>query len=81
MAAENSLQSVALKWHEAWSVGKDPSNARRILRRLELNVFNQIGSKPMNSITAPMLMAMVKKIESVENSPLEIAKRAFSTSG
>ena len=81
MAAENSFRAVALKWHETWLVGKDPSNAKRTLRRLELNVFNQIGSKPINSITAPMLVAMVKKIESGANSPLEIAKRAYSTCG
>ncbi len=81
LAAENSFQAIALKWHETWAVGKEPSHARRILRRLELNVFNEIGSKPITSITAPMMVAMVKKIESGENSPLEIAKRAYSTCG
>ena len=61
MASENSFQAVAMKWHETWAVGKEPSHVRRILRRLELNVFKQIGSRPINSITAPMLVAMVKK--------------------
>ena len=81
IASENSFQAIALRWHETWAVGKEPSHARRILRRLELNVFKQIGDKPITSITAPMLVAMVKKIESGENSPLEIAKRAYSTCG
>lgn len=81
IASENSFQAIAMKWHETWAVGKEPSHARRILRRLELNVFKQIGDKPITSITAPMLVAMVKKIESGENSPLEIAKRAYSTCG
>jgi len=81
IAFENSFQAVAMKWHETWAVGKEPSHVRRILRRLELNVFKQIGHKPITSITAPMLVAMVKKIESGENSPLEIAKRAYSTCG
>lgn len=81
VSAENSFQAIALKWHETWAVGKEPSHVRRIWRRLELNVFKQIGDKPIASITAPMLVAMVKKIESGENSPLEIAKRAYSTCG
>ena len=81
MASENSFQAVAMRWHETWAVGKEPSHVRRILRRLELNVFKQIGNKPINTITAPMLVAMVKKIESGENSPLEIAKRSYSTCG
>ena len=81
MAAENSFKAVTLKWYETWSVRKDPSNARRILRRLELKVFNQIGTKSINSITAQMLVAIVKKIESGENSPLEIAKELIQLVG
>jgi integrase len=81
VATENSFQAVALKWHETWAVGKEPSHVKRILRRLELNVFKRIGDKPIASITAPMLVAMVKKIESGENSPLEIAKRAYAACG
>ncbi len=81
IASENSFQAIAMKWYETWAVGKEPSHARRVLRRLELNVFKQIGDKPIASITAPMLVAMVKKIESGENSPLEMAKRAYATCG
>lgn len=79
MASENSFQAVAMKWHETWAVGKEPSHVRRVLNRLEANVFKEIGPKPINSITAPILVAMTKKIESGENSPLEIAKRSYST--
>ena len=80
-ATENNFQAIALKWHETWAVGKEPSHAKRVLNRLEKNVFKQIGHKPVSEITAPMLVAMVKKIESGENKPLEIAKRAYSTCG
>ena len=81
LAAENSFKAVALKWHETWAVGKEPTHVKRVLSRLDSNVFREIGSKPIASITAPMLVAMVKKIESSENSPLEIAKRAYATCG
>ncbi|QWE17083.1 integrase arm-type DNA-binding domain-containing protein [Polynucleobacter sp. AP-Nino-20-G2] len=81
VAIGNSFEAVALKWHETWAVGKEPSHVKRVLSRLRANVFKEIGSKPITSITAPMLVAMVKKIESGENNPLEIAKRSFSTCG
>ena len=80
-ATENNFQAIALKWHETWAVGKERSHAKRVLNRLEKNVFKQIGHKPVSEITAPMLVAMVKKIESGENKPLEIAKRAYATCG
>ena len=79
IASENNFEAVAIKWHETWAVGKEPSHVRRVLSRLKANVFKEIGGKPISSITAPMLVAMVKKIESGENSPLEIAKRSYST--
>ena len=79
IASENGFEAVAIRWHETWAVGKEPSHVRRVLSRLKANVFKEIGGKPISSITAPMLVAMVKKIESGENSPLEIAKRSYST--
>jgi integrase len=81
LAIENTFQAIALKWHETWSVGKEQSHSKRVLNRLEKNVFKQIGHKPVSEITAPMLVAMVKKIESGENKPLEIAKRSYATCG
>jgi integrase len=81
LISENSFKAIALKWHETWAVGKEPSHVKRILNRLEANVFKEIGHLPINAITAPILVAMVKKIESGKNRPLEIAKRAYSTCG
>lgn len=81
LAEENSFQSVAMKWHKQWAVGKEPTHVQRVLNRLNTNVFKEIGHKPIGSITAPMLVAMVKKIEAGENSPLEVAKRSYSTCG
>jgi hypothetical protein len=41
---KNDFKSVALRWHKAWAVGKDEKHAAKVLRRLELNVFPEIGS-------------------------------------
>lgn len=81
VASENSFQAVAMKWHETWAVGKDHSHVKRVLSRLKANVFNQIGDMPITAITPPMLVSMVKKIESGITEPVEIAKRSYSTCG
>lgn len=32
---QNDFKSVALRWHKAWSAGKDEKHAAKVLRRLE----------------------------------------------
>ena len=76
---KNDFKSVALRWHKAWAVGKDEKHAAKVLRRLELNVFPEIGSMPIHTITAPLLIKMAQKI--VKRGAIDIAKRAYSTSG
>jgi integrase len=50
-----------------------------VLRRLEADVFPEIGRRPVAAITAPMLVAMAKKIEA--RGALDIAKRSLQTCG
>ena len=76
---KNDFKSAALRWHKAWSVGKDKKHAAKVLRRLELNVFPEIGSMPIHTITAPLLIKMAQKV--VKRGAIDIAKRAYSTSG
>lgn len=76
---QNDFKSVALRWHKAWSVGKDEKHSTKVLRRLEQNVFSEIGSMPIHTITAPILIKMAQKV--VKRGAIDIAKRAYSTSG
>jgi integrase len=76
---QNDFKSIALRWHKAWSVGKDEKHAAKVLRRLEQNVFPEIGSMPVHTITAPMLIKMAQKI--IKRGAIDIAKRSYSTSG
>ena len=75
----NDFKSVALRWHTAWAIGKNEKHQERVLRRLEHNVFPEIGSMPIQSITAPMLIKMAQKI--VKRGALDVAQRAYSTAG
>ena len=75
---KNDFKSAALRWHKAWSEGKDPVHAKKALRRLEQNVFPEIGSLSIKDITAPMLVRMAKKI--TKRGAIDIAKRSYATS-
>lgn len=79
LAAENSFESVARLWWNHWKPGRTARHADYVIRRLEADIFPMIGTKSINSITAPILLMTIKKIES--RGALDIAKRALSTCG
>ncbi len=76
---KNSFESVARLWWDNWKPTRTERHARYIMVRLETDIFPIIGKKPLNEITAPMLVTIIKKIES--RGALDIAKRALSTCG
>ena len=63
LAAATSFEAVAREWHTNYSPSWVPSTAARILRTLEKDVFPAIGGKPIADITAPALLAVLRKIE------------------
>ncbi len=79
MAKENSFESVARLWWDNWKTARTERHARYVMVRLEADVFPVIGKKPINEVTAPMLVMVIKKIEA--RGALDIAKRALSTCG
>ncbi|MFP3656371.1 tyrosine-type recombinase/integrase, partial [Burkholderia sp. SIMBA_052] len=44
--AENSFEAIAREWHSKYAPSWSESHADRILRRLEVDAFPWIGSKP-----------------------------------
>ena len=63
LAAASSFEAVAREWHEKFSRTWTPLTGARILQRLEADVFPAIGKKPIAEITAPILLACLRKIE------------------
>lgn len=63
LKAENSFKSVAREWHakrlETWSA----DHGRRILQSLETDVFPFIGGKPIAELSAPEILAVLRRIE------------------
>ena len=79
IALGHNFAAVAMAWWEHWSGARSPRHADYVKRRLEADVLPEIGQLPVAEITAPKLLAMVRKIES--RGALDIAKRSMQTCG
>lgn len=77
--AATTFELVGREWYanqkEAWA----EKHGTNILRRLEADVFPEIGSRPIKEITPSELLAMLRKIE--KRGALELARRATQTCG
>jgi integrase len=78
-AADNSFAAVARAWWLHWKPARSPRHAEYVIRRLEADVFPEIGSRSISGLEAPDLVRMVKAIEA--RGVLDIAKRALQTTG
>lgn len=79
VAAENSFEAVARLWHKSWSKTRTNKHSDQVLRRLELDVFPQIGFMPINEIKATHIVAIAKKVEA--RGANDLARRAIQISG
>lgn len=77
--AANSFEVVAREWFDRYSTNWAKSHAQKIIRRLELDLFPWIGARPIADITAPELLAALRRIEA--RGALETAHRALQNSG
>jgi integrase len=79
VADANSFQAVAGAWLAHWRVEKTERHAETTRRRLEANVYPQLGGMPIDSVMAPDLVVMVKAIEA--RGVGDLARRALETCG
>ena len=77
--ASDSFETVAREWHGKKSTAWSENHATRIMRGLESNVFPWLGSTPINSITPPDLLKVIKRIEA--RGTIETAHRDLSVCG
>ena len=70
---DGSFEVVARDWHTRFESKWSDGHAERILTRLENDVFPYIGIRPMDEITPPEMLAVIRRIES---RTLETAHRA-----
>jgi integrase len=71
----NSFEVIAREWFGKFSPVWADSHADKIIRRLERDVFPWIGKQPISDITAPALLATMRRIEN--RGAVETAHRAL----
>ena len=74
---ENNFEAVARAWFAHWKDTKTARHSEYVIRRLEADVFPDLGRRPIADITALHLLAVAKKIET--RGALDIAKRCLQT--
>jgi len=82
-----TFEKTAREWHQKRTNAKHeakgslwtPGHAARIWRGLEMNVLPWIGSKPINTITPPILLEVIRRIEA--RGTIETAHRDLSVCG
>lgn len=75
----NTFELWAGNWWQHWQAGKSERHAEYVKRRLELDVYPAIGSRPINDITAYEIVDTIKGIAA--RGALDIAKRSHQTIG
>lgn len=80
--ASNSFEALAREWYAKQAHVWVAQHASDVLRRLESNLFAEIGDKAIADITAPVLLAAVRKIEhrgahDLAHRVLQVASQVF----
>ena len=79
LGIEDTFEAIAREWHTKHSPNWSDSHGVRILRRLENDLFPWLGTQPINKITPPELLSVLRKIES--RGAIETAHRAHQNCG
>ncbi len=77
--AANSFEVIAREWYAKQETTWAKNHGARIIRRFERDVFPWIGGRPIAEISAPELLAVIRRIES--RGAIETAHRALSNCG
>ena len=77
--AGNSFEVIAREWFAKFSPQWAEGHKRSILQRLERDIFPWLGSKPIAEISAPQLLASLRRVEA--RGALETAHRELGYCG
>ena len=77
--AANSFEAVAREWYSKQAHTWVATHASDVLRRLESNLFGEIGATPIADLNAPALLAALRKIE--DRGAHDLAHRVLQVAG
>ena len=78
-AKVDSFASVTSLWLEQWQEGKSARHVDSVRRRMASDILPALGSRPIDAIEAPEVVARTKAIEL--QGAHDIAKHALETTG
>ena len=61
--SEGSFETIAREWHIKFNSKWTPDHGAKILHRLETDIFPWLGHRPINEITAPELLIVLRRVE------------------
>lgn len=76
---ENTFEAVARAWHENRLARWSGQYAKEVMKRLEADVFPEIGAYPIAEISPALILNMIRKIE--KRGACEIAHRQLQKCG
>jgi integrase len=79
IAEDRLFENVAIEWHTKHAPNWKKSHSDKIIGRLRADVFPWIGKRPMNEISPPELLAVIRRIEA--RGALETAHRVLANCG
>lgn len=68
-----TFEPIARAWHANRADGLDPAHAKRVINRMERDVFPVIGNRPIADITAPEILDMIRTVEA--RGALDVSRR------
>ena len=74
-----SFEAVAREWYAKHAPGWAASHSDKIIRRLERDVFPWVGGRPIAELSAPEILATMRRIEG--RGTLETAHRVMQSCG
>ncbi|VXC59825.1 Integrase [Burkholderia sp. 8Y] len=77
--AANSFEAVAREWFAKYEPGWAKSHAEKVMGRLEKDVFPWIGGRPIAELTAPDVLAVLRRVEA--RGALDTAHRVHQNCG
>jgi Arm DNA-binding domain len=77
--AERTFQTLTAAWMEHWRIDKSAQHVEATRRCLLADVLPVLGSRPIDDIEAPELVAMLETIET--RGARDLAERALETCG
>lgn len=78
-AKANTFEVVARQWWASWKVARSARHADYVMRRLEADVFPEIGATAVSELRAVHVVEMARKM--AERGVLDLSKRSMQTCG